>query len=57
MFTQDGIFKEFDRPYKFGYGYERFNYRSNLDIDVTKTTRLSFNISGKVDTSNKPHSG
>ena len=57
MFTQDGIFKEFDRPYKFGYGYERFNYRSNLDIDVTTTTRLSFNISGKVDTSNKPHSG
>ena len=57
MFTQDGIFKEFDRPYDFGYGYERFNYRSNLDIDVTKTTRLSFNISGKVDNSNKPHSG
>ena len=57
MFTQDGIFEEFDRPYDFGYGYNRFNYRSNLDIDVTKTTRLSFNISGKVDNSNKPHSG
>jgi len=57
MFTQDGIFNEFDRPYSFGYGYQRFNYRSNLDIDVTKTTRLSFNISGKVDDSSKPHSG
>lgn len=57
MFTQDGIFNEFDRPYDFGYGYQRFNYRSNLDIDVTKTTRLSFNISGKVDNSAKPHSG
>ncbi|MBR2097704.1 MAG: TonB-dependent receptor [Prevotella sp.] len=57
MFTQDGIFNEFDRPYDFGYGYSRFNYRSNLDIDVTKTTRLSFNISGKVDNSDKPHSG
>ena len=57
MFTQGGIFNEFDRPYDFGYSYERFNYRSNLDIDVTKTTRLSFNISGKVDTSTKPHSG
>ena len=57
MFTQDGIFEEFGRPYDFGYSYERFNYRSNLDIDVTKTTRLSFNISGKVDNSNKPHSG
>ena len=56
MFTQDGIFKEFDRPYDFGYQYERFNYRSNLDIDVTKSTKLSFNISGKVDRSAKPHS-
>ncbi len=33
MFTQDGLFKEFDRPYDFGYQYERFNYRSNLDIN------------------------
>ena len=57
MFTQDGIFNEFDRPYDFGYGYQRFNYRSNIDIDVTKTTRMSFNISGKVDDSSKPHSG
>jgi len=57
MFTQDGIFKEFDRPYDFGYQYERFNYRSNLDINVTKSTTVSFNISGKVDTSAKPHTG
>ena len=57
MFTQDGIFKEFDRPYDFGYQYERFNYRSNLDINVTKSTTVSFNISGKVDSSAKPHTG
>ena len=57
MFTQDGIFKEFDRPYDFGYQYQRFNYRSNLDISVTKTTTVSFNISGKVDQSCKPHTG
>ena len=57
MFTQDGIFKEFDRPYDFGYQYERFNYRSNLDISVTNTTTVSFNISGKVDQSCKPHTG
>ena len=57
MFTQDGIFKEFDRPYDYGYQYQRFNYRSNLDIDVTKTTKVSFNISGKVDESRKPHTG
>ncbi len=57
MFTQDGIFKEFDRDYDFGYQYQRFNYRTNLDIDVTKTTKVSFNISGKIDESAKPHTG
>ena len=57
MFTQDGIFEEFDRPYDYGYQYERFNYRTNLDINVTKTTQVSFNISGKIDESCKPHTG
>ena len=57
MFTQDGIFEEFDRPYDYGYQYKRFNYRTNLDIDVTKTTKVSFNIAGKVDESCKPHTG
>ena len=57
MFTQDGSFEEFDRPYHYGYQYQRFNYRTNLDINVTKTTQVSFNISGKVDESQKPHTG
>ena len=57
MFTQDGIFEEFDRPYDYGYQYQRFNYRTNLDINVTKTTQVSFNISGKIDESCKPHTG
>ena len=57
MFTQDGSFEEFDRPYNYGYQYKRFNYRTNLDINVTKTTQVSFNISGKVDQSAKPHTG
>ena len=57
MFTQDGIFEEFDRPYDYGYQYQRFNYRTNLDIDVTKSTKISFNISGKIDESCKPHTG
>lgn len=57
MFTQGGLFKEFDRPYDYGYQYQRFNYRANLDIDVTKTTKISLNLSGKVDDSNKPRTG
>ena len=57
MFTQDGIFKEFDKSWDYGYQYQRFNYRSNLDINVTKTTMISFNIAGKVDDSAKPRTG
>lgn len=57
MFTQGGMFKEFDRPYDYGYQYQRFNYRANLDIDVTKTTKLGISLSGKVDDSAKPRTG
>ncbi len=57
MFTQDGMFKEFDKSWDYGYQYQRFNYRSNLDINVTKTTMISFNIAGKVDDSAKPRTG
>ncbi len=56
-FTQGGLFKEFGQDYNFGYQYNRFNYRSNLDIDVTKTTILSFNIAGNVSNANKPYTG
>ncbi|MBQ9660433.1 MAG: TonB-dependent receptor [Bacteroidales bacterium] len=55
--TQDGLFNEFDRDYHFGYQYHRFNYRSNLDVDVTPTTRLSFDISGNVSRSDSPRTG
>ena len=39
------------------YQYNRFNYRSNLDIDVTKTTTLSMNIAGNVNNASKPYTG
>lgn len=56
-YTQGGLFNEFDLPYNISYQYRRFNYRSNLDIDVTKTTMLSFNIGGNVNNSDKPYTG
>ncbi|WP_321518429.1 TonB-dependent receptor [uncultured Bacteroides sp.] len=56
-FTQGGLFKEFGQNYNYGYQYNRFNYRSNLDIDVTKTTTLSFNIAGNVSNADKPNTG
>ena len=56
-FTQGGLFKEFGTSYHYGYQYNRFNYRSNIDMDVTKTTTVSFNIAGNVGTADKPYTG
>ena len=55
--TQDGQFNEFDRDYHFGYQYQRFNFRSNLDLDVTKTTKISFDIAGTVSRQDHPRTG
>lgn len=56
-YTQGGLFNEFGLPYKISYQYRRFNYRSNLDIDVTNTTTLSINISGNASNADKPYTG
>ena len=57
MFTQDGLFKQFDADYDFGYQYQRFNYRANIDLNVTNTTLMSVNVSGKVDDKDSPRTG
>ncbi len=57
MMTQGGMFKQFSLPYDMTYQYKRYNYRANLDLDLTKTTTLSASIAGKVDNSNKPYTG
>lgn len=55
--NQGGLFKEFDRDYNFGYQYNRFNYRGNLDLNVTETTKISFDVSGVVSDADKPRTG
>ncbi len=42
------IYKSFEnnRGYDTGFGYDRFNVRSNLDFQLTKTTQLRANLSG-----------
>lgn len=56
-YTQGGLFKQFGLPYNLSYQYNRFNYRSNLDMDLTKTTTLSMNIAGNVNNASKPYTG
>ncbi|MDE6631822.1 MAG: TonB-dependent receptor [Muribaculaceae bacterium] len=58
FFSQDGIFDQYGRDdYAFDYRYNRFNYRSNLDINVTPTTLVTVNVAGKIDSSAKPRTG
>ena len=52
--TQGGLFTEFGDDFHYDYRYQRFNYRANLDLDVTKTTTLSFNVAGSIDNAQKP---
>lgn len=39
------------------FGSDRFNYRTNLDFSLSKTTTLSFNIGGEVGIKNQPTIG
>lgn len=57
MYTTGGLFKQFDQDYVNDYRYHRFNYRANIDLDVTKTTTISANLAGVVDEAKKPYTG
>lgn len=57
-YTNDGdIFKTHKQPeYDPSFKYERYNYRTNLDIDVTKYTKVSVNLAGDIAIRNRPMS-
>ena len=42
------MFRDYDngKPYSPNYDFDRFNFRSNVDFDLTKTTRLKFDLAG-----------
>ena len=43
---EGSIFKDFSEWSNANFRYDRINYRSNLDFDVTKSTRLSVKVGG-----------
>lgn len=45
---QGGLIKtaDYGQGYNPAFNYNRFNFRSNLDFNITKTTRISVNLSG-----------
>ncbi len=53
---QGGMFETFSQGKETNFSYNRYNYRSNLDIDVTKTTKLSLTLGGRVGVKNEPRS-
>ncbi len=60
-FLQEGdIFDVGDLfPYKYEkqnahYWHKRYNFRNNLDFNLTKTTKLSINLAGNIKVWNKP---
>ncbi len=50
---QDGLFKDFGDP-DLGYDYNRYNFRSNLDIDLTKTLVMKIGMGGVVGDTHEP---
>lgn len=48
-YTHEGdMFREYDngKGYEPNYNFDRFNFRSNVDFNITKTTVLSVNLAG-----------
>ena len=55
VLTQDGLFKSFEKEYDGNFKYNRYNYRINLDLDLTKTTLMRMNLGGRVNDKRTPN--
>ncbi len=56
-YSESGIFKSESTEYDSNIGLDRYNLRSNIDIDVTKSTLLRVNLSGQYIETNYPGVG
>ena len=53
---QDGFMKQMDGlEYNNDYAYTRYNYRANLDVNLTPTTTLKFGLGGIVGNTRSPY--
>ena len=55
---QNGTVRTFKSPEDLNnnFYYKRYNFRTNLDAQLTKTTSLNFDLSGNFGEQNQPHS-
>lgn len=59
FFSQNGLTRNFEDPYgevNTNYFYRRFNFRTNLDFDVTSTTKVRLDMSSRFMNINEPNS-
>jgi TonB-linked SusC/RagA family outer membrane protein len=54
VLSQDGLFKTFEATKDFNFTFNRYNYRVNIDIEATKTTKIGITIGGQVGVRNQP---
>lgn len=56
-FNQGGMYKNFteDEGYNGNYNFDRYNFRSNIDIDPTKDLHIRFDLSGRFGVTNAPN--
>ncbi len=52
--SQNGLLKDLDPRFDENFTFDRYNYRSNLDIDVTKSTLLKISLGGRTEIRNQP---
>ena len=51
----DGLFNTFVSDKRENFNYNRYNYRANLDINLTKSTVLSLTLGGRIEDRNGPN--
>ncbi len=52
---QDGMFNTFGSDVNYNFGYDRYNYRANIDVDVTKSTKISLTTGGRSEVRSMPY--
>ncbi len=54
-YTQEGLYRVYETDYNSNYRYNRYNYRINLDVDITKTTLMKINLGGILSNQRTPN--
>ena len=53
---QDGLFRQYkELDYNNNFNYTRYNYRGNLDLDITKNTLLKVGLGGTIGITHEPN--